>query len=292
VSISPEHAQFLSTVAELAAVTFLVGLLIGFIGAGGAGVAVAIMTTVFGLPAHTAVGTAIAAMLFVTASGALSHFREGNVAWRLGLVVGLAGAASGALSHFREGNVAWRLGLVVGLAGAVGAVIGADSSQAIPDETLATAAGIALWVLAALVWVRLRVTPAAIVDLEWHGELRRQPSEWGAAVGLGAVGGAGAAFFGVGMAPFLQLGLLAIHRLPLRQTVGTTMLALVFISAAGGTAMARHGDVSLPHLIGLTIGLGIGAFVGARYTRRAPRSFLRAAVILVPLVAGGMLLFL
>lgn len=265
-SISPEHAQFLSTVAELAAVTFLIGLLIGFIGAGGAGVAVAIMTTIFGLPAHTAVGTAIAAMLFVTASGTLSHFREGNVAWRLGLVVGLAGA--------------------------VGAVIGADWSQAIPDTTLAMAAGIALWILAALVWVRTRVAPAAIADLEWRGEPQRQPSEFRAAVGLGAVGGAGAAFFGVGMAPFLQLGLLAIYRLPLRQTVGTTMLALVFISAAGGTAMARHGDVSLPHLIGLTIGLGSGAFVGARFTRRAPRVFLRAAVILVPFVAGAMLLFL
>lgn len=265
-SITPEQTLFLTTVAELAAVTFLVGLLIGFIGAGGAGVAVAIMTTVFGLPAHTAVGTAIAAMLFVTASGALSHFREGNVAWKLGLVVGLSGA--------------------------VGAVIGADRSQAIPDDLLARAAGVALWILAALVWVRTRVSPAAITELEWQGEPHRQPAEWGAAVGLGAVGGAGAAFFGVGMAPFLQLGLLAVHRLPLRLTVGTTMLALVFISAAGGTAMARHGDVSLPHLIGLTIGLGLGAFVGARFTRRAPRSFLRAAVILVPFVAGAMLLFL
>ncbi|MFT4040493.1 MAG: sulfite exporter TauE/SafE family protein [Thermomicrobiales bacterium] len=265
-SVTPEQAQFLTTVAELAAVTFLVGLLIGFIGAGGAGVAVAIMTTLFGLPAHTAVGTAIAAMLFVTASGALSHFREGNVAWRLGLVVGLAGA--------------------------VGAVIGADSSQAIPDDVLRVAAGIALWILALLVWVRTRVTPAAIADLEWHGEPRRGPAEWASAVGLGGVGGAGAAFFGVGMAPFLQLGLLAVHHLPLRQTVGTTMLALVFISASGGLAMARHGDVSLPHLVGLTIGLSTGAFIGARFTRRAPRSFLRVAVIMTPIVAGAMLLFL
>ena len=94
------------------------------------------------------------------------------------------------------------------------------------------------------------------------------------------------------MAPLLQLGLLTVHRLPLRITVGTTMLALVFISASGGAAMARHGDVSLPHLVGLTIGLGVGAFVVARFTRRAPRSFLRAAVILVPFVAGAMLLFL
>jgi uncharacterized membrane protein YfcA len=94
------------------------------------------------------------------------------------------------------------------------------------------------------------------------------------------------------MAPFLQLGLLTLHRLPLRQTVGTTMLALVFISAAGGIAMARHGDVSVPHLIGLTMGLGSGAFVGARFTRRAPRRLLRTTVVTVPVVAGSMLLFL
>ena len=70
------------------------------------------------------------------------------------------------------------------------------------------------------------------------------------------------------------------------------MLALAFISAAGGIAMARHGDVSVPHLIGLTIGLGSGAYIGARYTRRAPRRLLRATVVTIPFIAGAMLLFL
>jgi uncharacterized membrane protein YfcA len=109
---------------------------------------------------------------------------------------------------------------------------------------------------------------------------------------LGASGGAAAAFFGVGMAPFLQLGFLTVHRLPLRQTIGTTMMALIFISAAGSVALARHGDVSLPHLIGLTAGLGGGAYFGARYTRRAPRQVLRAAVVATPVIAGAMILFL
>ena len=94
------------------------------------------------------------------------------------------------------------------------------------------------------------------------------------------------------MAPYLQLGLLTVHRLPLRQTVGTTMLTLVFISAAGGIALARHGDVSLPHLIGLTIGLASGAYIGARFTRRAPREVLRGAVVAIPFIAGAMILFL
>lgn len=121
----------LRTVTELAAVTFFIGVLIGFIGAGGAGFMVAILTTVFDVPVHTAIGTAILAMLFVTISGAASHFRQGNVVYRLGLVVGLAGAA--------------------------GAVVGADTSQAVPERALAIAAGAALWLLALLVWIRTRM---------------------------------------------------------------------------------------------------------------------------------------
>lgn len=261
-------SQDLLVVGELAAVTFGIGLLIGFVGAGGAGVAVAILTTGFDVPAHTAIGTALVAMFFVTVSGAISHVREGNVAQRLGLIIGLSGAA--------------------------GAVLGADASQAVDDQTLAMSAGIALWGLAVLMWLRTRLTGAIAATREqvWHGESSRSPREWLAGIGLGATGGAAAAFFGVGMAPLLQLGLLTVHHLPLRQTVGTTMLVLVFISASGGAALARHGDVSLPHLLGLTIGLASGAYIGARFTRRAPRRLLRSAVVAIPFVAGAMLLFL
>jgi uncharacterized protein len=261
-------SQALLIVGELAAVTFLIGLLIGFVGAGGAGVAVAILTTGFDLPAHTAIGTAIAAMFFVTVSGAISHLREGNVALRLGLIVGLSGA--------------------------LGAVLGADTSQAVDDGALAVAAGLALWGLAGLMWLRTRLTGARPLasEPEWHGEPARSSREWMTGIGLGLTGGAAAAFFGVGMAPFLQLGLLTVHHLPLRQTVGTTMLVLVFVSGSGGAALARHGDVSVPHLVGLTIGLASGAYIGARFTRRAPRRLLRSTVVAIPFVAGAMLLFL
>lgn len=259
--------QDLRIIGELAAVTFAFGLAVGFVGVGGAGVAVALLTSVFGLPAHTAIGTAIAAMLFVTISGAISHYRQGNVAHRLGLVIGSAGAA--------------------------GAVIGADWSQSVPDEVLQAAAGLALWSLAVLVLFRSRITRGIVGhETDVREEPIRTKREWAAGIGIGATGGAAAAFLGIGMAPLIQLGLLTIHRLPLRQTVGTAMMALIFISAAGGLAMARHGDVSGPHLVGLTIGLASGAYIGARYTRRAPRELLRIAVVAVPVTAGAMLLFL
>jgi uncharacterized protein len=118
------------------------------------------------------------------------------------------------------------------------------------------------------------------------------PTDGLAGIGLGATARAVAAFFGVETASLLQLRLLTVHHLPLRQTVGTTMLVLVFISASRGAALARHGDVSMPHLLGLTIGLAAGAYTGARFTRRAPRRLLRSAVIAIPFVAEAMLLFL
>lgn len=258
----------LSIIVTLAVVTFALGVLLGFIGAGGAGIIVAVLTSVFGLPIHQAIGTALAMMCFVTISGAVSHYHEGNLAPKIGLVTGVAGA--------------------------FGAILGADTSQAIPEAMLQMLAGGGLWVLAALVWARTQFGVGSAgkpAEREWTGEPSWSPAGWGLAGGLGLTGGAAAAFLGVGMAPYLQLGFLTVLRLPPRQTIGTTMMTLIFISAAGSVALARHGDVSLPHLIGTTIGVASGAYLGARLTKRVPRPVLRLALVGVPVIAGGMLLF-
>lgn len=250
---------------SLLGVTFILGLAIGFVGAGGAGLVVALLTSAYHVPVHTAIGTALATMCLVTLSGASSHLREGNVAPRLGLAVGLSGA--------------------------VGAALAAGMSQGIPDHVLRVMAGLALWVLAALVWLRSRIKVAGGFEDGLAVDRTRPPADWARSIGLGTSGGAAAAFFGIGMAPFLQLGFLALLRLPLRLTVGTTMFALVFISASGALALARHGDVSLTYLLGTAIGLASGAYFGARFTRRAPRVLLRVAVVAIPLLAGALLIF-
>src|SRR5688572_6765572 len=99
--------------------TFLIGIILGFIGAGGAGVLLGLLSGVFGLPIGQAIGTALAAMCVVTVSGAISHYREGNVALRVGLVIGCSGV--------------------------LGAAIGATVSQDVADSTLELASGLALW---------------------------------------------------------------------------------------------------------------------------------------------------
>jgi uncharacterized protein len=91
-------------------------VILGFIGAGGAGLLLALLTSVFHLPIHQAIGTALAAMCFVTVSGAISHYREGNVAPRVGIIVGVSGM--------------------------LGAVVGAVLSRGVPEEILKVGAGV------------------------------------------------------------------------------------------------------------------------------------------------------
>jgi len=253
-------------ILSLIGLMFLVGMVIGFIGAGGAGIVVALLTTAYGLPIHVAIGTALGTMCLTTVSGAISHVREGNVAPRIGAVVGISGA--------------------------VGAVLGAYVGQGIPEARLQVFAGLGLWFLAALVWVRSRMEIGGRVSEQWSGEPQWPTRLLVEGVGIGGVGGVAAALLGVGMAPFIQLGYLARFHLPLRQTVGTTMFTLFLISLSGAIALATADDVSYPYLVGATIGLASGAYLGAKFTRRAPRQVLRAAIVTVPIIAGAMLLFL
>jgi uncharacterized protein len=256
----------LSTLLALLLSTFLIGIVLGFIGAGGAGVLLGLLSGVFGLPIGQAIGTALAAMCVVTVSGAISHFREGNVVWRIGLFVGASGVA--------------------------GAAIGATLSQDVSDTLLKAGSGLALWTLALLVWIRTRYVTRTSVTHTVEDDPVHGSRDVGAAVALGLSGGVSAGFFGVGMAPYLQLGFLSVHRLSLRQTIGTTMWALVFISASAALVLARHGDVSVPYLIGSITGLSLGSFFGAKLTGRAPIRVLRAAVVVVPVLAGAMVMFL
>jgi uncharacterized membrane protein YfcA len=218
----------------------------------------------FGLSIHEAVGTGLAAMVFVTLSGTVSHLREGNV-------------------HLRSG-------IVVGIAGITGAIVGAQVGQQIPEEQLRIVSGLALWTLAFLVWLRSRLAMriTSTVDVTEPVHVGQQTA---ALAGLGLSGGAMSAIFGVGMTPFIQLGMLMISRLSLTKSVGTTMLALIFISTSGAAALAGHGDVSAVHLLGCTIGTVIGTYIGAKFTRRAPTGLLRFAIAALPFTAGSLLIF-
>jgi uncharacterized protein len=71
---------------------FLVGVLSGLIGIGGGVLLVPVMVIGFGFGQHLAQGTSLAAILPTSAVGALTHYRQGNLAWRPALSMGVVGA--------------------------------------------------------------------------------------------------------------------------------------------------------------------------------------------------------
>ncbi len=185
------------------------GGLIGFVGAGGAGVVIAVLTLVFGIPIHTAVGTSLAAMIFTTLAGAFSHFREGNLNIKVGATVGIAGAA--------------------------GAFIGSKISTLLPATELKYCTATMLVASAVLVYTRLTWPDLPL----FHTKEGQKPVTDGgrfwilatlAGIGNGLLSGT----FGFGAAQFIQLSLLIFFAMPLFQSVGTTMLIILPIATFGG----------------------------------------------------------
>ena len=88
----------------------LLGALIGFVGAGGAGVTITLLTVGFNIPIHIALGVALSSMVFTMLSGVISHLRENEVELKTGLIIGLGGI--------------------------VGAFVGAKFSTIIPENIL------------------------------------------------------------------------------------------------------------------------------------------------------------
>ncbi len=246
--------------AAIVITMFALGLVVGFIGAGGSGFVVSILTTVFGFSIHLASGTALAAMVLTTSAGAVSHLRERNV---------------------KAG-----IGLVMGCLGAVGALITSRLAVRLPTAELRVLTAAILFLAAALLLVRLRLVQRTEEATPERPKWRR--GVYSALIGLGVGGLSG--MFGIGAAPFIQLGLLAVLGLPERQAAGTTMLVIIPTALAGAIGYDQAGFLDLRLLVEVVGGTAMGSYLGAKFTRRLPRRYLKAAMVIVPAIAGGILL--
>lgn len=92
--------------------------------------------------------------------------------------------------------------------------------------------------------------------------------------------------FGIGAAAYIQLVLMIIFGLPLIQSIGTCMMIILPISAAGGLGYLLNGHLVFSIFIQTLLGLMIGAWFGAKITHLAPLPVLKAFIVTMPLVGG------
>lgn len=238
----------------------LLGCLLGFAGAGGAGLTITLLSVGFGVPIHTALGVALAAMSFTMLSGAVSHFREGDVLLRLGLTTGGAGM--------------------------LGAFAGARISDALPGDILSKMT--AALMLASSVLLYFILFRKDMLD---HASKAEGASFYAHALTIGVVTGFLSGAFGIGATAFIQISLMLFFGVSLYHAIGTTMLVILPISVSGGLGYLVNGHLDFYIFLQTLGGLTIGAYLGAKLTRLASRNTLRYIVLSMPTIGGMMLLF-
>ncbi len=251
----------------IAGVMLALGVLLGFVGLGGAGFIAALLIILFNVPVHLAFSTALGAMFAASATGGWSHLREGNV----------------------EPVIAVQVGMV----GILGAYLGSTIALATGATELKTFAGLTLMLNSVMLYIRTRAgarwtkdasRTALSLGERWRKEL---PSS----TLIGFITGTMTGFLSIGAAPWVQLGLMVFKGTSLRVTIGTTMFALALSSLTGALRFALAGQFDAWLLAAVILGLSTGTFIGAKFTRRAPRWLIRYALMGTPVTAGALLVF-
>ena len=224
---------------------FLIGLFVSIFGGGGGGLYTPLLILIFGIPTQTAVATSLASVLPTTAAGAYSHYGEGNVDIRTGIILGIGGV--------------------------IGTLIGVYIANLIPPFILKKLLGIFSLIMIIPIlqsFLKRRKDTRKNKDAEnkketvvLTGYKRIIASLFGVASGLMA------GIFGLSGTPPVSMGLYILG-LPAIMVVGTSVFVLIFnsITGIGGYFVLGRLDVMLIILLGS--GAVVGAFLGPKLLKR------------------------
>ncbi len=243
----------------------LLGAMIGFVGAGGAGVTITLLTVVFDIPIHTALGVALSAMVFTMISGTLSHFREHEVEVKIGAFIGLGGI--------------------------IGAFIGANISNYLPEKILSVATAIMILLSALILYAKVYHNDFMNKHIHVRADKLTGSRFYIYSISVGIINGFLSGAFGIGAAAFIQISLMVIFGVSMLKSIGTCMMIILPISASGGIGYLINGNLDFSIFIQTVIGLMFGAFLGAKATHLAPKGFLKFCIVALPAL-GGLILML
>jgi uncharacterized membrane protein YfcA len=223
------------------ALSVLIGVSLGFFGGGGSILAVPLLVYVFGLEPKQA----IASSLLIVASASVS----------------------GALQHWRAGNVEIRTGLVFGAAGMAGSYLGARAGAFVDGRLLLLLFAAMMVLTGAAMWRGRRAPVRGANGEPATGRLLAQGFGVGIFTGLIGAGG--------GFLIVPALALFAGLRMP--AAVGTSLVVIVLNSLAGFSGYASHVHVDFPLVFAVATAAIAGSFGGARLADRIDPSLLRRA---------------
>lgn len=223
------------------ALSVLIGISLGFFGGGGSILTVPLLVYFFGLGAKEAIASS--------------------------LLVVAAASISGALQHWRAGNVRLQSGLLFGGAGMAGAYLGGRAAGYVDGSILLLLFAAMMGLTAAAMWRGRRGGAAPAFHGRATGRLLAQGFAVGTFTGLVGAGGG-----------FLIVPALALWAgLPMPAAVGTSLLVIVLNSLTGFSAYVSQVRVDYALVSAITAAAIAGSFIGARLARRIDPASLRRA---------------
>ena len=247
----PETTPMLALGVALA---LLIGLSLGLLGGGGSILTVPVLVYVLGVAAKPAIAMSLPIVGVTSLIGAALHWRLGNVRVRTALLFGLmamAGAFGGAK-------------LAVYLSGAMQLAL------------------LAIVMLVAALSMLRRGRPEAEA-----GAPVRLALLVPVALGVGVLTG----LVGIGGGFLIVPALVLLARVPMRQAIGTSLLAIAMNSASGFAGYLGTVDIDWAFLAGFTTATVAGAIVGATLVSRVPQAALKRGFAVFLIAMGGFVLF-
>jgi uncharacterized membrane protein YfcA len=237
------HSSFENSYLWLPLIGFLVGLISTLIGGGGGGFFfIPILVFLFGVPAHVAVTTSIAATLPICLVGSIGCYRNGHVDLRVGIIMSAGGI--------------------------LGALAGATFTSLISHQQLIILYGLYSVILSLIVlWGIIREKKDRANGVEGGSDTRFGEIIKGTSYGL--LAGVITASSGTTGATPVQAGLFALRK-PVKVVIGTSLLVVMVNTVSALGAHFLVGQIDLTLVAFLTAGTIAGALIGPKVIKRAP----------------------
>ncbi|HEY5740958.1 MAG TPA: sulfite exporter TauE/SafE family protein [Terrimicrobiaceae bacterium] len=265
----------------VAAASLLAGVIGALIGLGGGVIITPLLVLAFGVDIRYAMGAALCSVI-ATSSGA-------------------------AAAYLRDGISNMRIGLFLCVATTIGAVCGASLAVILDPNVLSIIFGVALLVTVLLSLRKQKVKSASepsdplAVKLKLPGSMPSPsgPISYGVyhvlpGFGVMWVAGVLSGLLGIGSGAFKVVAMDQIMRIPFKVTTATSNFMIGVTAAASVGIYLKRGYLDPALVAPVSLGVLVGAFVGAKLLAVAPVKLLRlifltaVSVIAVQMIGRGL----
>jgi len=256
------------TMALLAVLGFLAGLLGALTGIGGGVLLTPILALYFGIPIREAIGTSLVAVITTSTASSSVHLQRHTTDIRLGMTLELATALGAAVMAYMVGyfNRNFLEGLFAAFLLYSAITILTKGGKVKPEEESSPAANGEV------------VIP--------HYEPQRYPLGLGASLVAGALSG----LLGIGGGPIKVPLMYIFMNVPLMVATATSNFMIGVTATASAIVYYRRGDILVQYAAPIAVGVFLGSLLGAQLAPRIHRKYVVYLLVAVMFYLSGHLL--